>query len=358
MNISEDKWSGFKTRRYAGMRGLAELPYFEYTDSGLLKLTVDGLEGGIDAHVHFALNAASGPSPDLLKKHDRTKYYLDADNTISLNHFINRDQTAEGLQRMLANMLCMLTPAGSPYTETHTIPNLIAEMDLLNIGKAVVFPIAYGYPYGDDMTEWYLDAVEKSGFRDRFIVCGSVKPTLPDAAEKVRRFKLKGLKGIKLHPNFSLFKPDDKLAWAFYEQCRLLDLPVTAHSGLMGGEDLGLEKQVGYTGLHSDIRNFIAPIEEFPGLRFVLCHAGSIQNAQAVEIAKNQKNVWLDLQGQGVDSIQYMIRELGPERLMFGSDYPIYPEALMLARLLLATENDRTVRKMIFSENARRFWNI
>jgi len=44
--------------------------------------------------------------------------------------------------------------------------------------------------------------------------------------------------------------------------------------------------------------------------------------------------------------------------LMFGSDFPFYPVATVLARMLVATEKDKVVRKMIFSENAKRFWNI
>jgi uncharacterized protein len=357
MTISEDSWLTFKTRKYTGIRGLAELPYFEYTDSGLLRLTVDDLQGGIDAHVHFALNAASGPKPDLLKRHSGTKYYFDVNNTYSLNNFISENQTPQGLQNMVVSMFEMLLPSGSPYTETHTLANLIAEMDLLNIEKAVVLPVAFGFPYGDDVSEWYMDAIERSGMKERFIICGSVKPTLPDAIEKVKWFKLKDVKGIKLHPNLNMVRPNDRLAWAFYEECRILNLPVLLHSGLIGREHKDLAKEVGYTGLHSDMKNFIEPIAEFPGVRFVLCHAGSVQSAEAIEIARNHKNVWLDLQGQGVDSIQNIIKELGPERLMFGSDYPICPVALLLARLLLATENDKTVRNMIFSDNARRFWD-
>jgi hypothetical protein len=129
MSMSANNWLSFKTKTYAGIRGLAELPYFEYTDSGLLKLTVDDLQGGIDAHVHFALNAASGPKPDLLKRHSETKYFFDVNNAYSLNNFISNNQTKEGLQNMMGSMLGMLTPTGSPWTETHTIPNLVAEMD-------------------------------------------------------------------------------------------------------------------------------------------------------------------------------------------------------------------------------------
>jgi predicted TIM-barrel fold metal-dependent hydrolase len=251
-----------------------------------------------------------------------------------------------------------LTPQGSAWTETHTIPNLIAEMDLLNIKRAAILPIVYGFPYGDDMTEWYMDSIEKSGHADRFIVCGGVKPTLPSAIEKVRHLKLKGVRGIKMHPNLALFTPDDKLAWAFYEECAQLGLPVLAHCGLVGKENADPTKTMGYTGRHADANHFIEPVQAFPGLRFVLCHSGGIQNDLIVGLARKNKNVWLDVQGQSVENIRNMIRQVGPERLMFGSDWPFFAVASLLARLLLATEKDKPVRKMIFSENAARFWGL
>ncbi len=349
---------GFANRTYAGLRSLAELPYFECTDGGLLKLTVDGLDGGIDGHTHFATNALSGPKPDLLLRHPETRYYLNVNNPIRMDNYMGQNNTEQDLKDMIESLLGQLTPEGSAWTKTHTIPNLIAEMDLLHIDKAVILPIAYGLPYGDDMTEWYMDSIEKSAHKDRFIICGSVKPTLPDAVEKVKQLKLKGVKGIKVHPNMALFTPNDRLAWAFYEECSLLGLPLLLHCGMVGKESPEAATAYGYTGRHADVANFVEPVAAFPRLRFVLCHSGALQNELAIDIARHNKNVWMDIQGQSVDNIKTMIRELGTERLMFGSDWPFFAEASLLARLLLATEKDKTVRKMIFSENAARFWGL
>ena len=77
-----------KLRVYRGIRGLAELPYFEVAENGLLRLTLDDLEGGIDGHIHFALNALAGPRPDLLKSYPETKYYIDLDDELSLDNYM------------------------------------------------------------------------------------------------------------------------------------------------------------------------------------------------------------------------------------------------------------------------------
>lgn len=345
-------------RRYQGLRGLADLPYFEITDRGLLRLTVDGLSGGIDGHTHFALNALAGGEPDLLKSHPLTQYYLNPEINSSLNVYINQNNSREDRRKVGGIVFRSLVPGGSSVTETHTIPNLLAEMDLLGIEKAVVFPIRYGWPFGDDMTEWYLEAIRKSGKGDRFIVCGSVKPTLEDAPKKVGEYRLKGLRGIKMHPNFARFYPNDREAWPAYEACAKHDLPVLVHSGRTGFKEKKSWLFKLYTEDYADIGNFREPIAAFPQVRFVLCHAGALQNDQAIKIAREHKNVWLDIHGQGIDNIRTMIREIGPERLLYGTDWAFYPEAVMLARLLIATEKDRVVRRMIFSDNARRFWGI
>lgn len=345
-------------RVYEGFKGLTDLPYFEMTSRGLLRLTVDGLDGGIDGHTHFALNGFAGRKPNLLKAGTRTEYYIEPHNKLSLNGYMNSNQTPADKQKMTKTTMLQLLPFSNAVTSTHTIPNLLAEMDLLQIEKAVVFPIKFGFPVGDSMTEWYCDAIEKSGKKDRFIVCGSVKPTAADAPQQIDAYKKKGLKGIKLHPNFSRFHPSDKAAWPAYEAAQKNDLPVLIHCGRTGQEPKkGIAKMV-YTEDYADIKNFIEPVESFPRLRFVLCHAGALQNEEAVAIAKKNQNVWMDVQGQSVKNIKKMIRELGPEKLMFGSDFPFYPLATVLARTLVATEKDNKVRKMIFSENARRFWGF
>ena len=343
---------------YEGIKGLAEYPYFELSENGLLRLTVDGLDNGIDGHTHFALNAFAGGKPDLLKVFPETRYYLPPDIRTSLQLYANQNLNDLEKKEMGRQIMKTYLPGGSPVSETHTIPNLLAEMDLLGIEKAVVLPVKSGFPFGDDMTERYIEAIDRSGMADRFIVCGSVKPTEDKAVEEVKAYSKMGLKGIKMHPNSARFYPDDRSAWPVYETCGKLGLPVLIHCGRTGyveRKTLGVKL---YTEDFSDIARFEEPIAAFPNTRFVLCHSGALQNEGAVRIAAKHRNVWMDIHGQGVDRIKVMIKEVGAERLMYGSDWGFYPQAAILVRLLIATEHDPVVRRMIFSENARRFWGI
>ncbi len=345
-------------KTYKGLRGLADTPYFELTDKGLLRLTVDGMKGGIDGHTHLNLNSLAGREPDLLKLHPHTLYFLPPDINASIYTYANQNNSPEEQKEMGKTIINTFLPWGSAVTDTHTIPNLLEEMDLLRIDKAVILPIHFGWPFGDNMTQRYFEAIERSGKADRFILCGSVKPTEDNAAAEIEVYHAKGLKGIKLHPNFARFYPNDPAASPVYEICGRLGLPVLIHSGRTGYQE---NKTFGikiYTEDYSDLANYEAPLAEFPQTRFVLCHAGALQNEQAIRLAKQYPNVWLDIHGQGAGRIQTMIKELGPERLMYGSDWAFYSESTMLVRLLVATESDHTVRRMIFAENAKRFWGI
>jgi hypothetical protein len=78
MKSNGDRLHDYSNRLYAGYRELADLPYFEITERGLLKMTVDDLGSGIDGHTHFALNetrSAGGISGDKVL-YRRTRWFL------------------------------------------------------------------------------------------------------------------------------------------------------------------------------------------------------------------------------------------------------------------------------------------
>ena len=258
---------------YRGIQGLAELPYFKPAGEHNLRCVIDDIAGGIDGHTHLALNCFLGPHPDLLARPGDTRYYLGMNDWISLECYMNKNQTQHVRRMMREALTDMIMPWGSRVTATHTIPNLIREMDLLGIEQAVVFPIATGMSIGDNMTERYRDAIQRSGYDSRFILCASVKPTEPDAADKVRHYHAAGYRGIKLHPNFSRFYPDDPKAWPCYEAMAECGLPVLIHCGRTGQEPKGGIGAIVYSEAYSDISHFEAPVAAFPGLKFVLCHA-------------------------------------------------------------------------------------
>jgi len=311
---------------------------------------VDGLPQGVDFHAHLAMRFFLAPGVDLQAGPERVRYVMACDDReppclVDLDRYMNylADSTMLGEVRSEMSRSLFL---GGAAARTHTIPNLLAEMDRCGVETAVLLAIAPGLPFRDDITSTWLDAVAAAGAQERLVVFGSVHPRRRGAADQLRALHRAGIRGIKLHPTMQRFHPDDPEAMALYEVCRELSLPVFFHAGRAGIEP-------GFTQPYATLDHYVAPAAEFPDVQFVFGHAGARDVGAALPVALAHPNVWMDVQGQGVGDLRQLLAELGPERLVFGSDWPWYPIAVSLAKLLIATEGDASARDLVFAENAR-----
>jgi predicted TIM-barrel fold metal-dependent hydrolase len=337
---------------FQGYAALAELPEFELDCHGRLRCTVEGLDA-LDVHTHLAFYWMRAPRPDLLAATERVHYYIDCDGadppcTVDLDEYANQCATSTMLADMDADILSAWSTDGSPVTATHTIPNLLAEMDAAGIRRAVVLPIAMGLTEGDSQTTDWLEAIAQAGAQERLIPFGSVHPSDPDKLTKLRAYANLGCVGLKLHPSNQRIYADDAATMELYPECERLGLPVLLHSGRAGIEPPSVQP-------FNEISHFVAPAHDFPNVQFVLAHAGArLDWEAALTLAKEAPNVWLDLAGPGLGPMRTLLAELGPERLLFGTDWPFYPEAYALAKALIVTRDDPRVRGLILRDNADR----
>lgn len=333
-----------------GYSGLLELPWFETGPDGAVVVRVDDLPPGVDFHAHLAMRFFLAPSVDL-QASGAVQYVMDCDGReppclVDLDRYLNHLADGAMLREVRSEMSRSLV-LGGPAARTHTIPNLLAEMDRCGVGTAVLLAIAPGLPFRDDIARTWLDAVAAAGAEERLVVFGSVHPRSRDAGDQLRALHRAGIRGIKLHPTMQRFHPDDPEAMELYEVCEELQLPVFFHAGRAGIEP-------GFTQSYATLDHYVAPAAEFPEVQFVFGHAGARDFADALPVAKAHTNVWMDIQGQGVSHLRQMLTELGPDRLVFGTDWPWYPVAVSLAKLLIATDGDAAARDLVFAENAKR----
>ncbi len=187
----------------------------------------------------------------------------------------------------------------------------------------------------------------------------SVSPTLKGKTpvQELEHKLAWGMQGVKIHPIAQGFAPDDRRMWPVYEWLVEHDLPLTAHSGVNIVPD---EK----TDLARPNR-WLPVLEAFPGLRLVLAHMGGGFWNEALEITRRYPQVLLDtaiaLCGHKTSDLTWlddtqaveMIRAVGAERVLFGSDYPWVDPAGDVERirsLALTTEEKR----LILGQNAAR----
>jgi predicted TIM-barrel fold metal-dependent hydrolase len=132
-----------------------------------------------------------------------------------------------------------------------------------------------------------------------------------------------------------------------FAECERLSLPVVFHAGRAG-----IEPEAGMN--YNLMRHYAEPLTSFPRLPFVLGHAGARDVAEAAPLAIQHENVWLGTHGQSVTSIHELLDSVGPDKLLFGSDWPWYHLGASLAKLLIVTEGKPEARRLILEENAAR----
>lgn len=341
----------FGPQRYRGYRGLAALPWFELDADGRLRCVADDLPRAIDFHAHLGMSVLFEPRLDLRARTERVKHLLDCDATqpgcpLDLDVYINANFSEEDLATLRRTTLTQGL-WGNPIVRTHTVPNLLEEMEAMRVERAVLLPIVLGLPFGDDLEGRWRAAVEAEGVGDRLHVGASVEPGDPGAVARLEAQAARGARVLKLHPTVQAFYPDAPELMTIYEAAERLGLVVFFHGGRAGIEPEARRR-------YAMPRHYEEAFARFPGLRFVVGHGGARDGEAMLDLAVRFENVWLGLHGQGVTRLDDMIRRTGGERLVFGTDWPFYHLAATLAKVLIVTDSAdrRRLRPALLRGNA------
>jgi len=156
--------------------------------------------------------------------------------------------------------------------------------------------------------------------------------------------------GIKIHPEEHGYRIADhgEQLFMFFEE---VGAPVMTHSGCPGS-------------LPAD---FVPFANRHPAARVVLAHlgngAGDGERAdlqvRAVQSARHG-NLWIDTSSARSlvpGLVEWAVREVGAERLLFGSDTPLYHVAMQRARID-AAEIPLEARRLILRDNAVRLFGL
>lgn len=142
------------------------------------------------------------------------------------------------------------------------------------------------------------------------------------------------LKGIKLHPDFQEFKIDDPKVYDIYEAAEGR-LPILFHTG---------DKRFDY----SSPKRLANALRDFPRLTVIAAHFGGWSEWEEGEryLADNP-NVYVDtsssLYALSPEKAKEYIKAFTPDRVMFGTDYPMWSieEELKHMEKLDLTDSDR-----------------
>lgn len=166
--------------------------------------------------------------------------------------------------------------------------------------------------------------------------------TTEESLGKLLSYKFRG---VKLHPRSQDFDPTDRKYFGLYKLIEERKLPLLFHT----------RKE---STSHSDPDRIIELAQYFPGLVIILGHFGAYSR-NVIEKMKAYKNVYLEISGpySSADRIEAVAKEIGYERILFGSDAP-YFNPRDEARKVYETKLPDEAKKAILGENAARLLGL
>jgi hypothetical protein len=197
-----------------------------------------------------------------------------------------------------------------------TRDNLLRHMDESGVDRAVVVSVATRPGQVAGINAWLTGLGS-----ERLIPFGALHPHYEDIAGEVQRLLEAGVRGIKLQPHFQGYDIVEP------EFGRLLDavgdrLVVLLHGGQ---EIVPLERVVPTPA------RVAALAREFPQVRFVVAHLGASGMWDEVEAHLVGQDVWFDASYVfgfcPPEQIRRIIRNHGPTRIVWGSDFPWQTQA-------------------------------
>ena len=192
-------------------------------------------------------------------------------------------------------------------------------------------------------------ATETAGSGGAFTGLGTMHPDSEHPEQDFAELLALGLKGVKLHPDVQGFEADSPKAMRIYGLCAEAGLPVLVHTG-------------DYRFDNSNPNRIAKVLREFPKLKFAGAHFGgwSVWD-EAAETLSAFENIVVDSSSSfytlGPEKGRDLIRKWGADRVMFGTDYPMwYPEPDI--RCLLEMNLTEDEYRCIFWDNAARFFGL
>ena len=192
--------------------------------------------------------------------------------------------------------------------------------------------------------------IEAAKNDSRFIPLASFHPFMgfDEAVGELERSKSLGAKGIKIHSDFQRFYVDDENAIEIYKEAARLELPILFHVGDKNTE-FSTPKRV---------RKILERIPELTIIAAHMCGYGVWDEAKEYLIGTP---VYTDTSearlGMDAKGLYELIEAHGVDKVMFGSDYPLWNTGFAFRQLeesgLSEAEKDK-----IYSGNAKKVFGV
>ncbi|MBP8954378.1 MAG: amidohydrolase family protein [Armatimonadetes bacterium] len=220
------------------------------------------------------------------------------------------DRAMEALSaRYGAEPVGRATPAG-----------LLRHMDDCGVDRCLVLGVATKPSQVRPINDWLTGLGE-----ERLVPLGSLHPHMDGMADEIARLVDCDVKGVKLQPHFQDYELDDPAVHAMFEAIgdRLFVL-------MHGGQEI-----IPIDNLQPTPPRLARLLDTHPQVRFIFAHLGAYLQWDEVEETLVGRDAYLDASYVfdicSDQQIRRIIQGHGPERIVWGSDFPWQTQAQGLA---------------------------
>ncbi|MGQ9609326.1 MAG: amidohydrolase family protein [bacterium] len=256
------------------------------------------------------------------------KYQNDIKSKAMLAH------TLEG--ETIIDAHCHMGPYFNFHIPDNDVKGMIEVMDRLGVKIACISPhigITPDFKKGNDIA---LRAMHD--YPGRFFGYITLNGNYPeDIKDEIDRCYHEGMRGFKIHPSLHGYPASGdnlRYMWEFANEKRL---PVLSHTW------------AGDWTCSPSVLGKLA--EQYPNVPVILGHSGGTLAGydEAIAVAKKQKNIFLETCCSTViyGMIERFVREVGADRILFGSDMPFVNANAQIGKILYAKISDEDKRKIL-----------
>ena len=226
-----------------------------------------------------------------------------------------------------------------------TVDTLVKSGNAAGITRFVVHSVATS-PHQVSSINRFI-ARSQADANGAFIGMGTMHLDSDDLRRDFEELRSLGLHGVKLHPDIQRFDADDSRAMAIYAMCEDAGLPVCVHTG-------------DYRYDYSNPPRIVNILRAFPKLKFIGAHFGgwSVWD-EAARVLPDYPNIIVDSSSTFYavtpEKAKELIRIWTPERVMFGTDYPLWPQTPDIDFLLGLELTDGDYENIFWRNCARLF---